>query len=152
MEALTGKYEGTVLLYAGTDVRVKLGHGILSWFTFTYEPSHRYVCDVRGNGVHQSSWVYYIDEHLLMKPLTKARFAGVETAGGRNALKFELASIDPARTRSIASEQIWVDAQQFVLLQYKQFDASGTLIQSGTYRDIVIDNEVNDSLFTEMAR
>lgn len=152
MEAVTGKYEGTVLLYTGGEVRVKLGHGILSWFTFSYEPSHRYVCDARGNGIHQSSWLYFIDEHLRMRPSTRARYAGSEVIGGTKVLRYDLSSIDPAKTRSIASEQIWIDARDFVLVQYKQFDASGTLVQSGRYQDIVIDPDLGDTLFTELSK
>jgi outer membrane lipoprotein-sorting protein len=152
MEALTGKNEGTVLLYTGGDVRVKPGHGIFSWFSYSFNPAHKYVCDARGNGVHQSNWGYYIEEHIHMKPLTRGRLQGVETIGGRKALKYELTSTNPVKTRSIASEQLWIDAGQFLLIQYKQFDTTGTLIQSGLYRDCAIDPELNDSLFTEFSK
>lgn len=152
MEVQTGKYEGTVLLYTGGDVRIKPGHGVLSYFSYSFAPDHKYVCDPRGNGVHQSSWGYYIDEHAAMKALTRSAFTGYETIGGRKALRFELASADPEKTRSIAVEQLWIDAEHFVPLQYKQFDRNGTLLQSGFYQDIVLDCALSDSLFTETSK
>jgi len=152
MEVQTGKYEGTVLLYTGSDVRVKPGHGIFSWFSFTFAPTHRYVCDVRGNGLHQSSWLWYITEHARMQRQTRSSFAGFTEIGGRKALKFDLASTDPAKTNSVAREELWIDAQYSVPLQYKQYDAGGMLIQSGRYEEVVIDCEIPDSLFTEFDR
>jgi outer membrane lipoprotein-sorting protein len=151
MKALSGNHEGTVLLYTGSDVRVKPGHGIFSLFSFSFAPTHKYVCDARGNGVHQSSWVYYIEEHLLMRQWTRSRFKGIETIGGRRALAYELTSVDPEKTRSIAVEQVWIDADRDVLLQYKEFDKTGTLVQSGLYENIAIASALNDSLFTQFA-
>jgi outer membrane lipoprotein-sorting protein len=152
MEALTGKIEGTVLLYTGGDVRVKPGHGVFSFFSYSFSPAHKWVCDARGNGLPQSSWGYYIDQHMLMKPLTRSKFMGFDTVGAKRALRYELASTDPAQTRSIAAEQLWIDAQTFLLLQYRQFDSNGTLIQSGLYQDCVLDSDLPDSLFTEFSK
>lgn len=152
MEARAGSIEGTVLLYRGSEVRAKPGHGVFSWFSFSFQPESKRVCDARGHTVPQSSWGWYIDEHLRMKALTRSQYEGVETIDGKKALKFELTSADPSKTESIAKEQIWIDAGQWVLLQYKQYDASGTLIQSGIYQNIQIDTELKDSLFTEFSR
>lgn len=152
MTAQTGKHEGTILLYTGSgDVRVKPGHGIFSWFSYSFNPSHRYVCDARGNGVHQSSWGYYIDEHIKMQSQTKSVLVGVEQIQGRKALKYDLTSFDPAQTRSIAHEELWIDAQLFLPIQYKQFDSTGTLIQSGLYLECVLGPDLNDTLFTEFS-
>lgn len=152
MEALSGKNEGSILLYSGKDVRVKPGHGILSWFSYSFAPTHKYVCDARGNGVLQSSWGYYINEHLEMKHLTRSAFQSVETLDGRKALHFLLTSDDPQKTKSIAREDLWIDAREFLLIQYKQYDTTGTMIQSGFYQDCVIDSELNDRLFTEFSK
>lgn len=152
METRSGKYEGTVLLYTGGDVRVRPGHGIFSWFTFSFEPTHKYIVDPRGNGVHQSTWRWYIDQHILLLPLTRSRQMGVDTVNERRALMYELTSEDPEKSRSVATERVWIDAQDFVLLRYEQYDRDGVLLQSGSYHDIVLDSELNDTLFTEISR
>jgi len=152
MEVRTGSYEGAVLLYAGSNVRVKIGHGILSWFSFSFDPANKIVCDLRGNGLHQSDWGWYIEQHVHMMPLTLSRFIGIDTIEGKRSLKYELVSKDPGQTRSIVTEQLWIDAQQDILLQYKQYDNTGKLIQSGLYQDIVFDVGMNDNLFTEFSR
>lgn len=149
MEVQSGRFEGTVLLYTGTDVRLKLGYGILSWFSFAFERTDKIVCDLRGNGVHQSDWGWFIQQHIHMLPMTKSELCGVDTIDGRRALQYELHSQQPEQTHSIASEHIWIDDQRGWLLRYKQYDRAGKLIQAGYYSDIVVDGGFSDSLFTQ---
>lgn len=152
MERRSGKYEGTVLLYSGENVRVRLGHGMFSWFTFSVDPTHKYIVDPRGNGVPQSTWRWFIDQHILMLPLTRSSRAEADTVDERRALKYELTSADPEKTLSVAGERLWIDAQDFILLRYEQYDRDGVLVQSGSYREIVLDSELNDTLFTEISK
>lgn len=150
MEILTGKYSGTILLYQGGDeVRLKVSNMILGLFTFTFSPDHRYVCDVRGNGVHNSDWGYFINEHIKMLDLTESRLIGEEELDKRNALVYELLSKDPSQSRSIAKEVIWIDKSQNILIKYMQYDKEGTLLQSGYYKDIMVNRGLKPQLFTE---
>ncbi len=149
MEVQTGRFKGTVLLYTGTEVRLKLGSGIFSWFSFSFDRTDKIVCDVRGNGIHQSDWGWYIQQHIQMLPLTKAAICEADSIDGRRALKCELHSVNPDQSKSIATEQLWIDDQDGWLLRYKQYDRAGKLIQAGYYTNIAVDCDPTDSLFTE---
>ncbi|MGE5621193.1 MAG: LolA family protein [archaeon] len=150
MEILKGKYSGTVLLMNNdNNVRVKPGIFILGLFTFNYPPEHRYVCDYRGNGLHNSDWGYFIDEHIKLLHLTTIVSAGEETLDGRKVILYELRSMDPPKSRSVAKEQIWIDKEQDLLIKYRQYDASGALIQAGFYKDIKINTGLSRSVFTD---
>jgi outer membrane lipoprotein-sorting protein len=152
LEVRTGPYEGTVLLYTGGTVRLKVGYGILSWFSFSFDQTDKIVCDLRGNGIHQSDWGWYIEQHLQFMPQTRSSFAGIDTINDRQTYKYELVSKDPNETRSVATEYMWVDIQEDVILRYEQYDSTGKLIQSGLYKDIVIDSVMSDSLFVEFEK
>ncbi|MGE5430486.1 MAG: LolA family protein [Syntrophomonadaceae bacterium] len=150
MEIIKGKYSGTtLLLQKDNTVRVKLGIFIVGLFTFTYPAEHRYVCDYRGNGLHNSDWGYFIQEHIKLLDLTTVRLTGEETLDGRKVLVYELISKDPARSRSVAKENIWIDKDQDLLIKYRQYDSSGVLIQSGYYKNIKINSGLNTSVFTD---
>ncbi len=149
MEVRTGDYEGTVLLYRGTDVRVKLGHGILSWFSFSFDRTSRIVRDLRGNGIHESDWGWFVEQHLQMLPLTGNTYVGIDTINGRPTVSYKLTSVDPEKTRWVAVEYVWIDREDNTLVQYKQYDRSGRLIQSGLYQDVVLNPNLDDSVFTE---
>lgn len=148
MEIIEGSYSGTILLYEGKNVRVKPGVFLIGWFTFNYSPDHKYVCDYRGNGLHNSDWGYFIQEHINLLELTTAKLTGEETLDGRKVLVYELLSKDPSKSRDIAKEKIWIDKDQNLLIRYRQYDSSGRLIQSGYYKDIKIDSGINNSVFT----
>lgn len=149
MEILDGKYSGTILLYKDNSVRVKPGIFFLGLFSFTYPPDHRYVCDYRGNGLHNSDWGYFIKEHIKLISLTESSLKGEETMNGRKVLMYELLSKDPSKSRSVAKEQIWIDKEQNLLIRYRQYNASGSLIQAGNYKDIKINTGISSTVFTD---
>ena len=149
MEIQNGKYEGTILLYTGGDVRLKLGHGILSWFSFSFDRSNKIVCDLRGNGIHQSDWGWFIEQHLQMISLTVSSLKGMDIINGRQTLHYELLSEHPEQTKSISKEDIWIDNREYILIQYKQYNQNGIVIQSGVYKDIILNTNMSDTLFSE---
>lgn len=150
MEILKGKYSGTtLLLQKDNTVRVKPGIFIIGLFTFTYPADHPYVCDYRGNGLYNSDWGYFIQEHIKLLDLTTVRLAGEEDLDGRKVLVYELVSKDPSKSRSVAKETIWIDKDQDLLIKYRQYDSSGQLIQSGYYKNIKINSGLKASIFTD---
>ncbi|HEX2865563.1 MAG TPA: outer membrane lipoprotein-sorting protein [Ignavibacteriales bacterium] len=150
MEILKGKYSGTtLLLQKDNTVRVKVGMIIVGLFTFTYPADHRYVCDYRGNGLHNSDFGYFIEEHIKLLGLTSVRLAGEEELDGRKVLVYELLSKDLSKSRAVAKETIWIDKDQDLLIKYRQYDSSGQLIQSGYYKNIKINSGLSTSVFTD---
>lgn len=147
MEILKGKHKGTVLLYKPHKVRLKLGKGILSLFSFTLEPEDKRLIDLRGHGLHQSDWGWYIDQHIPLLELTDSTFSGEETVDGRNTLVYMLSSKDPEKTKFITKETLWVDKEEFIPVKYVQYDSEGIIIQSSRHRDIEINIDLKDDLF-----
>jgi outer membrane lipoprotein-sorting protein len=147
MELLEGKYKGTVMLYLPHKVRLKLGRGILSLFSFRYHPNHKWVSNLRGYGLHQSDWGWYIDRHIQMLALTGAIFSGEEAAAGRDTMKYKLISKDPEKTGNVAQEILWVDKKELIPVKYVQYNSQGKILMSGLYTDIRLNVDLDDQLF-----
>lgn len=148
MEVLTGKYSGTILLYQGEEVKLKLTNIVLGLFTFSFLPDHRYVCDLRGNGLHNSDWGFFITEHFKMKDITESRFLGEEILDKRDVVVYELISKDPSRSRFVAKEHLWIDKEMNIIIKYMQYDVNGRLIQSGFYKHISLNKGLKQEVFT----
>ena len=147
MELLEGRQEGTILLYKPHRVRLKPGKGVLSIFHFVLEPENDMLVDLRGYGIHETDWGYYIDQHLQRLEITSSRFAGEEDVEGRQTLVFELISQFPERSNDVAKEVLWIDKEELIPLKYVHYDTSGMLVLSAQFKDIKIDAEFEDWLF-----
>ncbi|MCK5057582.1 MAG: hypothetical protein KAT34_13050 [Candidatus Aminicenantes bacterium] len=152
MEILEGKYNGTVMLYKPHKVRLKLGRGILSWFSFSYKPEHDWVTDLRDYGLHQSHWGWYIDQHIRMLELADGTFSGEEVAAGRDTIKYTIVSKESQKTRSIAKEILWVDKREFIPVKYVQYDSLGKIIMSNLHKDIKLNIKLDNKLFRKFKR
>ena len=147
MEIREGKYKGTVLLYKPHKVRLKLGRGILSLFSFSFKPEHKWVTDLRNHGLHQSDWGWYIDQHIQTLELAESMFSGKEFVAGRNTIKYTIISKDSQKTKSIAKEILWIDNKEFIPVKYVQYNSAGKIIMSSLYKDIELNVHVENKLF-----
>jgi outer membrane lipoprotein-sorting protein len=147
MKVLKGKHEGTVLLYKPHKVRLKLGKGLLSLFSFSYKPEHKWVTDLRGYGMHQSDWIWYIDQHIQMLELIECTFIGEETIDGKETMVFILSSKEPGKTRNVAQEKLWIDSKELIPIKYVQQDIAGKIILSAFYTYIKLNPDLDDRLF-----
>lgn len=147
MELLEGSQKGTILLYKPHRVRLKPGKGLFSIFHFVLEPENDMLVDLRGYGIHETDWGYYIDQHLQRLEITSSQFAGEENVEGRQTLVFELISQYPERSNDVAKEVLWVDKEELIPLKYVHYDTSGMLVLSAQFKDIKIDVEFEDSFF-----
>jgi outer membrane lipoprotein-sorting protein len=147
MEIREGKYKGTIMLYRPHKVRMKLGRGIFSLFSFRYHPNHKWVTDLRGYGLHQSDWGWYIDQHIQILELTDGIFSGEEVAAGRDTMKYKLISKDPGRTNDVAQELLWIDKKELIPVKYVQYNSQGKILMSALYKDIQLNVELDNQLF-----
>ncbi len=147
MELLQGKYKGTVMLYRPHKVRLKLGRGFFSLFTFRFKPDHKWVTNLRGYGLHQSDWGWYIDRHIQMLELTKSIFSGEEVAAGRDTMKYKLISNDPEKTGNVAQEILWIDRKELIPVKYVQYNSQGKILMSALYTDIQLNPDLDNKLF-----
>lgn len=147
MELLEGSQGGTIALYKPHSVRLKPGKGLLSIFHFKFAPENEILVDLRGYGIHETDWGYYIDQHLQRLEITSSQFTGEENVEGRQTLVFELLSHHPERSNDVAREVLWVDKDELIPLKYVHYDTSGMLILSAQFKDIKIDMKFEDSLF-----
>jgi outer membrane lipoprotein-sorting protein len=147
MEILEGSQKGAILLYKPHSVRLKPGKGLLSIFHFKLEPENDSLVDLRGYGIHETDWGYYIDQHLQRLEMTSSQFAGEENIEGRKTLVFELLSQYPERSNDVAKELLWIDKEELIPLKYVHYDTSGMLILSAQFKDIKINVEFEDSFF-----
>ncbi len=152
MEILEGKHKGAILLYKPHKVRVKLKKGILSIFSFSFKPEHKYVTDLRGYGMHQSDWGWYVDQHLKMLEFSEAKFSRKEIVERRNTEVYVIISKEPKKTRSVAKETLWIDSKEFIPVKYVQQDKSGKIILSALYKDIILNLDLDDKLFMKFKK
>jgi outer membrane lipoprotein-sorting protein len=147
LEVISGKCKGACLLYSGKKVKVKLGSGILSLFTYSFSPDHKWVCNPRGFGLHQSDWGWYIDQHLRFLEHSVCEVIKKDTIDGKEVIFLEIVSQNPEQTVGIAREKIWIDWQHKIPIKYEQYDTTGTLIQLSNYKEIRLNCGLKDDLF-----
>jgi len=166
MEVQTGKYAGTVLIYNQpiyqNKVRVKLGKRALPFFIprflvkKSYPVNHKWFTDLRGNGIHQSDWGWFIDEHLRIAQLKdnpyEIEYKGEETINGREAVIYMLISNIPEETISVRKEILWIDIENYILIKYIQYDSSENVIRKSHYKNIELDNNFKKEIFTRFKR
>jgi outer membrane lipoprotein-sorting protein len=150
-EIIDGAHQGTILIAREGKVRAQPA-GILSAFVFKFPADHPRVTDPRGNRLEETSWEFFVDEHLARLDLLRLLSARRETLDGEEALVLEAASADPARTRGIAREVLWVSVADDVLLRVEMHDARGLLVQEARFTDIILDPGLPDSLFERISR
>jgi len=151
MEIISGDNKGAILIVRDGKVRAKPA-GLLSILILTLKPDDPRVIDVRKNRPDQSSWGYYLDQHLLTLDQAEVFSSGQDTLDGRSVLVYEIASREPARTQGIAREKLWVAVPDDLPVRYEMFDTSGRLVLMAHFKDIHLDQNLPDSLFMDFKR
>ncbi|MFC2140892.1 outer membrane lipoprotein carrier protein LolA [Acidobacteriota bacterium] len=147
MESREGRFKSTVMLYIPHKIRVKLGRGVFSLFIFRFKPNHKWVTNLRGYGLHQSDWGWYIDRHIQLLELTEAEFSGEEVTAGRDTMKYKLISKDPEKTGNVAQEILWIDKKELIPVKYVQYSTQGKILMSGLYTDIQLNVDLDNKIF-----
>ncbi|MFH1230607.1 MAG: DUF1571 domain-containing protein [Planctomycetota bacterium] len=147
MEIIKGKNNGARLVYNGKDVIVRPSGIIISLFTFTFEPTNKKICDLRGFSIPQSDWGTFIDEHIKYLGKCTSKISAKDTVDNREAIIIEIESGKTDETMNIAREKIWLDNNEKVLLKFEQYDKDGKLIRANSYNDIKINSGLKDDLF-----
>ncbi|HEX9901785.1 MAG TPA: hypothetical protein VGB72_02865 [Acidobacteriota bacterium] len=151
IEVVSGENAGAILIIRDGKVRAKPA-GLLSILSLTFRPDDPRVIDVRKNRPDQTPWGYYLDQHLQSLDLATVLSSSRDTLDGRPVLVYDIASQDPARTQGIAREKIWVAIPDDLLLRYEMYDRAGQLIIMAHFKDILLDQQLPDSLFKEFKR
>jgi outer membrane lipoprotein-sorting protein len=147
MEITEGENTGVKVVYSGEKVKVKPTGLIVSLFTFSFLPTDSTVCDLRGFGVHQSDWGTFIEEHLQYAKKSVVKSVTTEKVGEKETALWEIESLKPEETMSIAREKIWVDNAEKVIVKFEQYDKNGALMRSNSYKDVKINQNLADELF-----
>ncbi len=151
MEIVSGDNKGAILIVRDGKVRAK-PTGLLSILTLTLKPDDPKVIDVRKNRPDQTSWGYYLDQHLLTLDQAIVLSSGQDTLDGRPVLVYEIGSREPVRTQGIAREKLWVAVPDDLPVRYEMFDAAGRLVLMAHFKDILLDQNLPDSLFKDFKR
>lgn len=158
MEVLEGPYSGSLLIYDGEQeagqVRVLAGNRLVAFlqrmiYGEYFAVDHKWVVDLRGNGIHESHWPHFIRTHEAYLSMGTSRFVRQEVLGGRLSYVFQLVSDVPEKTMAVKSEDLWVDAETFFPVQYFQYDESGRLIRKAIVTGLRINAGISEGLFTE---
>jgi len=149
LEILRGRSKGTILLYdpVRNKVRFRIGSGLFTSLVLSMSPANKSLVDVNGHGVDHADWGWILGRHLEQVDLFTSSCLGEEPVGGRLARVYELISVDPDRTNSIARERVWFDAELNVLTQFQLFDRDDNLFQSSTFTDIILNPNCKPDLF-----
>lgn len=158
MEVIGGPYSGSLLIYDGErevdKVRVLAGNSLVAFFQRMlygeyFAVDHEWVVDLRGNGIHESHWPYFIRTHEAYLSKGSSRFVREETLAGRRTYMYQLISDTPEKTMAVRREDLWVDAKSFFPVQYFQYDAAGRLIRKAIVSELSFNAGVSERLFTE---
>ena len=149
MKVLSGKanYNGTILLYTGGKVRVKVEKGMLSLFTFCLGTDNKRILTLRNYGIDRSDWGWFIDYHIENTPLLDCRSVYEEIVDGRETNVYEIYSKDPVKTDYIAREILWIDKKDNIIVKSSEYDIYNNLLQSFLFKDIVLNSGLEDGLF-----
>lgn len=158
MEVLEGPNPGSILIYnrqiQPEQVRVIAGNKFTAFlqrmFYGEFFPlTNKWVLDLRGNGIHESDWQNFIDEHEKYIKIGSSRFIGEETLNGRKTYLFKLVSNNPDETMSIKEEDVWVDAQNYFPVQFFQYDSQGRLARKTTITELRFNTGLDERMFIE---
>lgn len=158
MEVLEGPSPGSILIYnrriQPEQVRVIAGNRFTAFmqrmFYGEFFPlTNKWVLDLRGNGIQESDWPNFIDEHEKYLEIGSSRFIGEETLNGRKTYLFKLISNNPAETMSIKEEDVWVDAQYYFPVQFFQYDTQGRIARRTTITELQFNTGLDERLFIE---
>lgn len=158
MEVLEGPNPGSILIYnrqvQPEQVRVIAGNKFTAFmqrmFYGEFFPlTNKWVLDLRGNGIHESDWTNFIDEHEKYLKIGSSRFIGEESLNGRKTYVFKLVSNNPDETMSIKEEDVWVDAQHYFPVQFFQYDTQGRIARRTTITELQFNTGLDERLFIE---
>lgn len=147
MEIIEGKNNGAKLVYSGKNVKIRLSGIIISLFTFTFEPTDKKICDLRGFSIPQSDWGTFINEHIKYLEKCSSKIIAKDTVNNKETIIVEIESRKPDETMDIAREKIWLDNTEKILLKFEQYDKKGKLMRANSYKNIKINSGLKDDLF-----
>jgi outer membrane lipoprotein-sorting protein len=159
MEVLEGTYPGTVMLYnpqvMRDKVRVLVGNPALAvlqkiFFGEYFGLYSKWIIDLRGNGVHESDWGSFIDDHLKLLHLGKSKFIGEKEVNGRTTLFYRLDSHEPIKTMNIKTEEVWIDKKTYFPIKYIHYDASDQVIRRSVYHNLKFNTDLQMDLFKRL--
>ncbi len=158
MEVLEGPSPGSILIYnrrlQPEQVRVIAGNKFTAlmqrmFYGEFFPLNNKWVLDLRGNGIHESDWPNFIQEHEKYLSIGSSRFIGEETLNGRSTYLFKLVSNNPDETMSIKEEEVWVDARNYFPVQFFQYDTRGRIARRTTVTELRFNTGLDERLFVE---
>lgn len=159
MEIIAGAYSKTVLIYdperKKDQVRVRAGNEVIAYLQKLLYGEYLnvdddWVTDMRGNGIHQSDWSWFIEQHMQFVHFTKTESVRKVDLNGRPALYYILVSDAPEKTLDIAKEEIWVDCRTAFPVKLIQYDSFGRMTRRSFYNDIRLDVKLPNKLFMDL--
>lgn len=158
MEVLEGPYSGSLLIYnPETDplrVRVRAGNPLMAFlqrmlYGEFFSVTHRWVVDLRGNGIHESDWAHFIKMYEKFLHAGTSRYMREEMFAGRKTYVYKLFSRDPSKTMAIKEAEVWVDAASYFPVRNFQYDAAGRMIRSAVFTALRFNTGIDMRLFRE---
>ncbi|MBU0728940.1 MAG: outer membrane lipoprotein-sorting protein [Proteobacteria bacterium] len=155
MELLTGMYGGAVLIHNPEKhpgkIRVQAGNPLVLMLQKTFlgeyfDLDSEWVTDLRGNGIHESDWGWYIEIHRRLLSSGSGRYVGEKQLNGVSVLFYELFSEDPEKTFSVKREEVWIDPVSYFPVKYIQYDKDGVIIRQAITEDLAFDTGVDEDL------
>jgi len=134
-DVLKGKDEGAIAVYDPVKDKV---YAKYSWMPapLTFSPSAAIICSLRGERLYDgsfSSLLTSIDELLACGT---SSWLGEESYDGSRCSVIEFKSSSPSKTRGVARERWWFDAETGFPRKIKSYDGSGTLVQQVIFKGL----------------
>ena len=149
--------KGTIMIYNINEkpdkIYVKTGDFLAGIFQFIFRKYYfdlndTNILDTRGNGLHQSHWKWWIDEHIRTIKYVEARFIEKQEILGRKTYLYEVVSNNPEKTLSVKKEYIWVDRINYFPIKYEHYNNENKLIRKHKYKKLKFNNpNLKDELF-----
>ena len=141
-------HKGAILVYDPEKDMVRIRpFGLLDFLVLNLKPTDKLIRSRQGHTVDRSHLGALIDNAREVEARGSSVVIGTETEDGRQALRLEVTAREGFESLGVNRYLLWLDAESFLPLRAEAYDASGVLVEGVRMEDLVLDPELEDSVF-----
>jgi outer membrane lipoprotein-sorting protein len=141
-------HKGAILVYDPEKKMVRIRpFGFMKFLVLNLKPTDRLIRSRRGHTVDRSHLGALIENALEVEASGGSRVLDTVTEDGKQALRLEVTGKEGFESLGVNRYLLWLDAGTYLPLRAEAYDAKGELIEGVRMEDLVLDPELEDSVF-----